>query len=400
MNSTVNLFTGRDGDFLGSVAGWSVNGPHSKIASREQYKFDSLGSLKIINGSTSTVVLTSPSVIITEEGWDVRAFAWVYAPREVTVVTSVAVETPASVVTTNSMKARANTWTLVTVDGPVPADNSVASVQITFTGLQNGDVTYITSPVLSQPDAISKNIFAAEVWVRMPEYLQDADAMQEDPDYPLLRFIDVNTNTADYIAQLWDTYRYITPEEGGALVPPSLLEPEVANMSVLRWWAQILGINFYDPSTGSGTTSWFNLESGVDVNGDGIPTWDEWVGPAPVSPLDGPDAGSGVSWDELENFAPDVSGLLDLIRWQVRTAYNGLRGGTMEALVQTVKKVLIGTKTVNVTTQVGGDPWKIQISTLSSESPNTPVVPGSDSLILDVIQNTIPAGYEVVHITT
>jgi hypothetical protein len=166
------------------------------------------------------------------------------------------------------------------------------------------------------------------------------------------------------------------------------LEPSVASLPALRWLAQLLGVRFYDPSTG--TTSWINLEVGLDQDGNG-PEWEEWE-----SVPDTGDVGTDVSWEEIEAFAPGVSGFEELIRWQVETAYFGLRGGTKESVLETVKKVLTGTK---YAVTVDDTAWVIHVQTKQSETPDNTVIGAASPTIEEIVANTIPAGFEFLHET-
>ena len=390
MQTLKNLLSDRDYDFLGSYGSWTVNAPHSGSASREKFKFVNVGSLRVVAGSTATVTLTSPTETIDDEwGWGVRAFVWVYVPRSAAASVTVNVATPAVTSTTDIQALRPNAWNLLDVDGPIAVESSTVSMIVRVGGLQSADVMYISNPVICAPDAISRNIFAAETWMRIPDYLRESDADQVEPTFPMLRFLDVMTADANEIFDIFERYRYITPEDGGALEAPSALQPEEASIEVLRWWAQLLGIKFYDPSSGS--TPWVNFETLLDP--DGVPEWTDWL------TLPDADSSGTVTWDELEEFSPNVTGLLALLQWQVRTAYFGLRGGTKEAIVNAAKAGLSGTKTVTYLIHDGGDPWKIRIQTKQSESPNGEDVGDPDGTILALIANAIPAGYEVVHET-
>lgn len=390
MDTISNILPDRTHDFLGDIGTWSVvgSGGHSIDDTREQIKFTNLGSLKVTAGSATTVTLTHQRVSVGDQhGWDSRAFCWVYSTQPLTATIGITVYNSTTESASVSVAVRARKWTLISVKGAVPESFARVKMSLSLNGLETAEVAYVTNPTIVTPNAISRNLFAAESWMRLPQYLRDTDETQEEPDFPLLRFLDVLTTDANGVYTEWANLRYIPPDsQGGPTV--SSLDPEIASYPTLRWWAQLLGIQFYDPSTG--TTSWGNLESGLDIDGDG-PEWEEWE-----TVPDGGDPDSVASWEEIEAFNPSVSGLEELIRWQIQTAYFGLRGGTREAVVESVKKVLDGTQFTNVV-DVGS--WVIHVQTKQSETPDTPDVGDPSPTVEEIVANTIPAGFEFVHET-
>ena len=395
MHTVRNLLTGDTFDLLASTGAWTIAGGggagHTITTSRELIKFADVGAMYVNPASNSLIYLTSPVVPVGDDwGWNGRGFAWFYSTDPITITVDVIATTSTVETVSTVVSIKENTWTLVSGAGPYLLQGSTLQMQFTITGHVNATQIYVQHPVLIVPDAIARNIYAAEVWQRLPEYMREADEFQTDPNFPLLRFIDAITCESNEIYALWDTYRYIPPEEGGLVEATSLLEPEVADLQMLRWWAQILHVDLYNPS--SGTTSWHNLETQLNPGGD--PEWQYWE-----TVPDTVDAGTDVSWDEIEDFAPEVAGLLDLLRWQIRTAYFGLRGGTKEAVVESAKKALSGTQTVEYTINYTGDPWKIRIRTLVAETPDVDGVGQTSQTVVDLISRAVPAGFEIVHLT-
>lgn len=394
MGTLSNLLTGRTHDFLGGTGSWAFLGaePHEMGETREQIKFDSLGSLKVTAGSDNPIILEHTRVSMDDQyDWDSRAFYWIYSNEPLTATIGLIVYNSTTESASATVSVRARRWTLVSVAGVAPESSARIKMVIRIDDLSDGDSAYVTNPVIITPNAISRNIFAAESWLRLPGYLQEADELQEDPDFPLLRFLDVITSEPDAIYAIWEAMRYIPPddEDGEDL---SSLDPEEADLPTLRWWAQLLGVRFYDPSTG--TTSWVNLEEGLDEDSSGEAEWDEWE-----TVPDGGDVGSDASWAEIEGFRPTVSGLSELLRWQIQTAYFGLRGGTLEAVVESVKKVLTGDKYTNVVYHPGGDPWAVKVQTKQSETPDEPDIGESSASVTEIVANAVPAGYEFIHET-
>ena len=108
-------------------------------------------------------------------------------------------------------------------------------------------------------------------------------------------------------------------------------------------------------------------------------------------------------WIELENYNPTISGLDEYLRWQVKYAYTGMNAGTYSAIVNTVKRVLIGNKTVTVIYAWEGNPWQVLIRTKTSESPDgvSEDLPASDGTasftITEYLKKVKPVGYKLIH---
>lgn len=392
MGVVSNLITGRTNDFLGGIGSWqSYGAPHSLVPSREEILYSNLGSLKVTALSSSPIQMTHPNISVGEQyDWLSRAFYWVYSNEPLQATVGIVVYNTTTESASVSVSVRARRWTLISIDGPYPEQGARLQMHIRLDGLPNGDSAYITNPTLLTPDAISRNVFAAESWLRLPQYLQEVDEVQEVPNFPLLRFMDVLTSSLDDLYVLWNDLRYIPPDdEGGPKI--SALDPSISTIETLRWLAQLLGIQFYDPS--SGTTPWIYLEEGVDLDGDG-PEWSEWE-----TVPDTGDIGTDVSWAEIEGFSPSITGLIDLMRWQVQTAYYGLRGGTKQAVLDSAKKALSGTKYAVVLEPPASPVWTILLQTKQSETPDNPGLGDSSQSVLDVVANAVPAGFELVHET-
>lgn len=104
-------------------------------------------------------------------------------------------------------------------------------------------------------------------------------------------------------------------------------------------------------------------------------------------------------WTEIERYDISASGLEDYWRFQIKTGYNGQNAGTTTAIEESVKWVLSGTKTVQITKHHTGDPWKIQIQTLEAETPNGAAEPTDNPVVLRAISLAKPLGYKVNHIS-
>lgn len=390
MGTVSNLLSGTTQTFIGGKGTWTVNSPHTINDTKSFIKFSDLGSLLITAGNSSTITLDSTAFSVgSESGWGPKFHAWFYLP--VASIVTMQVGTFGTPVT-SSTSILPNTWTLCVVEDVPVAEYTNLDCIVTISGMTTGQIGYMTNPVVYFHDAISRNLFAAETWARLPQHMRESDEVQSNPDYPLLRFMDALLTTHDQINEIFDTYRYIPPEEGGDDEALSLIEPSVAGFDILKWLALLLGITIFNPYTGA--TSWLSLQTGLDVNSDSVASWTEWETTA-----DGVDVGTAVSWDEIEAFDVGSSGFLNLLRWEVETAYYGIHGGTKQALIACVQKLLTGTQYVEFVNFANGDPWQIEIRTLFGEDLDDTAIGAQNQSILDIVANATPAGFKFIHRT-
>lgn len=412
MSRVVNFISGDSTDLASSIGGWSIvdgSGTLSISATKPDGAF--ITSLLVTPSTTDdlSIKLSGISVPSAYLGWTlssyVRAWATYDTRVEITQVVKNAVGAQLSS-TSQVVNIRGQKWSLVKVVEPSVSaqvgQNSFVDITVKFSDRDSMTVltspeVRITHPVTCTPNAIFDNTCVNEVYARLPLYLTEADETQDNPDFPLNRFMDVVFMELGDIYDLWETIRYVAPEDTTEEKKSTLVDPLTADVTWLPWLAMILGISLSNFTTGF--SSWAGLEAAVDSstyagNDDGIPQWSEWE----TSPDTG-DVGSDVSWDEIETFAPDTVDYESDLRWQVNTAYYGINAGTKNALVYATQKVLTGTKTVTVESIADGDPWKIRVKTLTAETPDADSPGDTSATVLAVIEPTIAAGFEVVHET-
>jgi hypothetical protein len=117
-------------------------------------------------------------------------------------------------------------------------------------------------------------------------------------------------------------------------------------------------------------------------------------------------------WIEVENYDRLRTDLQDILRWQVKFAYNGINGGTLEALENSVKRELTGDKFVNIRYRVQNNPWFIIVETKQTETPTgvtnemlldpqevSGEVGGLSSPTINAyIRGVKPIGYDIQHV--
>lgn len=87
----------------------------------------------------------------------------------------------------------------------------------------------------------------------------------------------------------------------------------------------------------------------------------------------------------------------DYMRWMLRTKPHGISGGSVFALKAAVRTVLSGTAAVVISPIHDGNPFKIMIRTLTSETPSVVAEGDTSQEVIDAAQLAKPAGYVLYH---
>jgi hypothetical protein len=328
--------------------------------------------------------------------WPLRGVSKVKTSNNGTVVVYLTtVEGSASTTISASATVTAGEWNLVNVETEsIPLSTSLIEYGIYVTNTSSSAPAYIGHPEIISPWSVIYNFMARESWIRLPEYMRQADTERTELDRPLLRFIDVLMTIAGDIYDSWEGFRWLPPEENNRqfklseLVTPS--EVPVGRDDILQWLVQIVGARIFDPSTG--LTPWENLDY------DNIPltddlTWTAFPEPPPAtppatpSPFDFAPADNQVTWTEIQSYDVAVTDLDPFLRWQITSAAYGFRAGTKESIIAAAKQALGGTQTVTFEPHYNDDPWHIRLTVLSTE--------GDTGEVAQTVAPAMPAGYEL-----
>jgi hypothetical protein len=407
MSLVANFLTGDTAELLQSKGSWAVaSGSANLTVTQERYKYASVGSLLVEKTTSSAVEVETDSFTIptaTYVGWPVRATVWVWASADIDVIATVnisrATSSPSFTVTQSIYGQR---WSLVSLGegtASIVERSEVASVQFSLKFANQGSTAtlsatqvFVTSPIVSMPNATVYNRFLNETYSLLPEYITQADITLEDQDLPLWRFLDIIFTEADDLYFLWSRLRYIAPEDQQEEKLSDLFNWETMDEAWFSWLAMILGIKFSSYATGF--SSWTSLIAKLDTDGNdsGLAEWSEWE----TLPDTG-DVGTDVSWAEIEAYAPDTVDIVEALRWQLKTAIYGIKAGTSDAFVEAAKFKLTGTKAVRIERNFGADPWHIRVFTLVAETPDVSTIGDESGTVLAFLASTVPAGYQVSH---
>lgn len=392
---------------------------------------------------------------------ELRGFLWAYATTRCQVTLGVQATVPGDTISASTtVEIAADSWTLIEVDGPGIPDSAIidAELGVSISGYTGIGEFHLHGAHLTVPNASGINEFALETWLRLPEYLRDADAQSR---YKLFSFLDTALHDAGVLMGKWRAWRYIPPEERDGseddrVVRSLLADPDLVPTQFLPWIAQFFGTPLVDPASGSST--WQTLSALLQTWAD----WQEDVDPAANTPLsissisrasnvvtatvgshsvivgaaaavagvtdssfDGTFVVTGVTpttiswaqtgsnasssggtvtasdteWFELEALAPELIGSnVEFLRWQARTGYFGMRAGSQDALAETARQFLLDRGAdVGFVRHVDGDPWKIKVLTNLADTPGSLSLGGSSADLVEWMLPAMPAGYELVH---
>lgn len=406
----INTFKGNSFSFQSSIGNWKLfAGTGTLKSSTASKKYLDLNSL-LATSTGGPLTISSDAYELSEDfaSRTARAGMWIYASENISIFPYLHVSSSANEeIFTNEHSVAADTWTWVDVysDSVLSTQTPLnAELRIVTGNCSSGTEIFISAPILTSTDLMADNSLTQEIWFRLPEYLRQADENQTDPDFPLWRFTDALFSVAEQVEFLWDWISYIPPDDGGdgsEYFDSHLVNPRICCPSYLPWLSTLLGINIKNPL--SGFTDWSSLSSVPAGASAGTPpeplsNWTEWQF---YDPLDTDNDGVN-EWSEIENFNTNPVDSVPYLRWQVENAYFGLHGGTSQAIAEAAKQVLQGNRSVRIIRHTSpqhpdGNPWRILLQTLVSETPDVTTVGASSAAVLEAVDHALPAGFQLVH---
>ena len=207
----------------------------------------------------------------------------------------------------------------------------------------------------------------------------------------MLRFLEAATIHTGELLSLIEGFIYSDISEGKDQNDLTTLSTLVDVLAVDRqymfWLSQFTGTQLVNPTTGF--TPWENLPKNLD----GKTTWQELDLIDEIESAD-----DAAPWQAIQDFNTEPEGIVNFLRWQISTSYYGINAGTRESIIESVKRVLTGTKTVNYQVLQPFN-WTIKITTLKSETPDSSLIDIGEPVpeILELIEPTKPAGFLVLH---
>lgn len=283
------------------------------------------------------------------------------------------------------------------------------------------------------------------------------------PELPLFRLIEAGLGMGDSVFQNYFDFENVDEEDAALLdyepTPSTLVDPDGITDANAKWLAQILGFRLDDPQQqttpwGGLASTWGPLMTAIDATGlsanatslvrssnsvtatfasatglsvndvvsvtatDGSATTFSGtftITAVTTSPshtatwaqTDSDETASethlvalvDTSWSELEESNPDYFDKATYTSWQVEYGYSGLHAGTRTALIDAAKFNLSGDKVVTITNNYSSSPWRILVTTKTSETPGG-VINTENETILAAINRVKPVGFKLSHTCT
>lgn len=345
------------------------------------------------NGLSQVTQSTSQDV-----GDTVSGFVWVKTDKPVIIDFTISVLFPPDVMSINavsestrSVEVTSGEWTLLRMyELPAVVDdgyNYPLGMTITISDISGGtDVTLnISHPIMYCTLDFINNPGIIQLMSTFPEFIRDQDSKAQPLPYQLIRFMETASIHTGEIAELLNLFIYQDISEGkdtsDVNTLSALVDPIAAKRDYLPWLAQFSGTQIINPTTGF--TPWANLPS----------TWQQID---LIDAIDTPE--DAAPWNAIQSYNTEPAGLEEFLRWQTATGYYGINAGTKEAIIESVERVLTGTKTINYEI-VSPFSWTIKVETLLSETPDASLLSVGDSVdsIISLIESTRPLGFKVLH---
>jgi hypothetical protein len=261
--------------------------------------------------------------------------------------------------------------------------NYAVSLQfrVVFSTSTNAHVN-ISRPTIHSSFTFSRNGFMQFVAQSMPEVFVDqdvADFVTNNATFPMLRFIDSITTSADSLQDKVEEFTYLDTASGFEQTDPgtfsTLVDANYCDGETLLWLAQFRGrpvLVTYQPSTEGASWVRFTLDDPVSGVLDDIAV-----------------LGSNASDIGL----PD--GVEAYARWQVETGYYGHNAGTIEAMVSAIQRLLTGAGVVNYAVSANA----IHFTTSWTETYGSVIgdIGSASELLLQIVEPARPLGMIVTH---
>lgn len=260
----------------------------------------------------------------------------------------------------------------------------------------NSDEIYFAIPTVSGLlDQAYYSEVARNAYATIPNVFLEASE-DENPIGSVTRFIDVAFHGLDIAVKAYRNYRFFTAEEGrdedNLKTLSELVWPKNAGLGEAKWLTQF-----------SGTEPVAKLSSSIDPS-------DPFVLGSPESAEDYADAGSGGSeLNGTDSLRYSTTGIndpplatteitTDFLRWQAQYGYYGIQSGSYAAVVDSVKRVMVDPKEINVVKQHEG-PFTVLIQTPWEQTygANEEDVGEPSSVVLEAIKRSKPIGVKITH---
>lgn len=279
-------------------------------------------------------------------------------------------------------------WSIVRFNTEIVADivSPTFNISITLEPEDAGDFIYFTRPAFyPRYEFLAQNASLEEIFAYLPELFIETDfSVTDDLDLPMFRYLDVATSQMNVISNNAVGYTFFDISEGyvegNTDLESSLVETNNADLETLIWLAKF-----------SGTLPITRFASSLET------VTEPFV--LDASTLDSADTLRVTSYLELNPPAIDEEDQRGLVKWQIDNGYYGINAGSDNALKESAKLMLIGTKTVSLEYDYSTSPFEINVVTRWDETlgGDVALIGQSSHLVLEAVSKARPLGVLVTH---
>lgn len=255
-------------------------------------------------------------------------------------------------------------------------------IQVSLAPTDASDTVYFANPVLSGTLDHGRYSEAARQMVpAIPRFFIETNGT-ENPPSAVTRFIDVAFVGLDAAVKAFRDYRFFTVADGRDETHPETLSdlvwPSDAGLDEAKWLTQF-----------SGTEPVSKLSSTLDPSDPFILN---------TSNLNGPNtlrfSTTGINDPPMAT----VEITRDFLRWQAEHGYYGMNAGSIAAVRESVKRVMLGAKEVTITLQDDG-PFTVLIETPWEQTygASEEEVGNASSVVIEALSRARPIGVKIIH---
>jgi hypothetical protein len=279
-------------------------------------------------------------------------------------------------------------WSIIRFNTDQVADvlSPTFNISITIEPEDTSEFIYFTRPAFyPKYEFLAQNASLEDLLGYLPELFIETDfSITDDLDLPMFRYLDVATSQMNVVSNNAVGYTFFDISEGytegNTDLESSLVQTNNADLETLIWLAKF-----------SGTVPITRFASSLET--DTEPFILE------TSELDSADTIKITSYSELNPPAIDEEDQKGLVKWQIDNGYYGINAGSDDALKESAKLMLIGTKTVSLEYDYSTSPFEINVVTRWDETfgGDESSIGQSSPLVLEAVAKARPLGVLVTH---
>ena len=354
-------------------------------------------------GVTTTAVTLTLSNLVTFNVDGGLPFTFLFAikmPSGGTITSSIQENTSVSILSAETKTISAATasinaegvgspqWSIVRFNTEIVGNitSPAFNISITIDPEDAGEFIYFTRPAFyPRYEFLSQNASLEDLMGYLPELFTETDFLvTDDLDLPMFRYIDVATSQMNEVSNNAIGYTFFDISEGyiegETDLESSLVQTNNADLETLIWLAKF-----------SGTLPITRFASSLEVDSEPFVLDSSTLGSADTIKI--------TSYSELNPPAIDQEDQRILVKWQIDNGYYGINAGTDNAIKESAKLMLIGTKTVSLEYDYSTLPFEINVLTRWDETfgGDESLIGQSSFLVLEAVSKARPLGVLVTH---